>query len=68
LKVLIIGAGAIGSLVGGKLAQRGHTVTLVGRPRFVEAVQAQGLRIQLEDQTDVVTALDAVTTSVWSHN
>jgi 2-dehydropantoate 2-reductase len=60
LKILIIGAGAIGSLVGGKLAQSGNRVTLVGRPRFVEAVRAQGLRIHQGDQTHVVTTLDVV--------
>jgi len=43
LNFLIIGAGAIGCLVGGKLAQQNHAVTLVGRPRFVEIVRTQGL-------------------------
>lgn len=43
MKILIIGAGAIGCLVGGKLALAGHDVTLAGRPRFAAAVRAQGL-------------------------
>jgi 2-dehydropantoate 2-reductase len=43
LNFLIIGAGAIGCLVGGKLAQQGHAVTLVGRPRFAQIVREQGL-------------------------
>lgn len=43
MNFLIIGAGAIGCLVGGKLAIAGHSVTLVGRPRFVETVQEHGL-------------------------
>lgn len=42
LDILIIGAGAIGSLVGGKLAQSGHAVTIAGRPAFAEAVVAHG--------------------------
>jgi 2-dehydropantoate 2-reductase len=41
--VLIIGAGAIGSLVGGKLAQAGAAVTFAGRPAFAEAVRHRGL-------------------------
>jgi len=45
LHFLVIGAGAIGCLVGGKLAQAGFSVTLVGRQRFVDAVTAHGLRI-----------------------
>jgi 2-dehydropantoate 2-reductase len=48
LDILIIGAGAIGALVGAKLAQAGHTVTLVGRPRFVAAVAQRGLLLQDE--------------------
>jgi len=43
LNFLIIGAGAIGCLVGGKLAQQGYAVTLVGRPRFAQVVREQGL-------------------------
>lgn len=43
MNFLIIGAGAIGCLVGGKLALRGHAVTLVGRPHFAQIVREQGL-------------------------
>jgi 2-dehydropantoate 2-reductase len=43
LNFLIVGAGAIGCLVGGNLATAGHAVTLVGRPRFVETVRDHGL-------------------------
>ncbi len=60
MNILIIGAGAIGSLVGGKLAQSGEAVTLVGRPRFVEAVRAQGLRMKIGDQMASITSLHAV--------
>ncbi|HHY56850.1 MAG TPA: ketopantoate reductase family protein [Chloroflexi bacterium] len=51
--VLIIGAGAIGCLVGGKLAQAQQQVTLVGRRPFVEQVRARGL--QLTDEQGVHT-------------
>jgi len=40
-----MGAGAIGSLVGGRLAAAGNDVTLVGRPALVNAVNARGLVI-----------------------
>ncbi len=46
MRVLIVGAGAIGSLVGHRLALAGHKVTLVGRQPFVAAVQAQGLGLE----------------------
>lgn len=45
MHIVVVGAGAIGGFVGGKLAAAGHDVTVVGRPPFVEAVRARGLRI-----------------------
>lgn len=45
MKVLVFGAGALGSLLGAMLAGR-HDVTLVGRAPHVEAVQKDGLRIE----------------------
>jgi 2-dehydropantoate 2-reductase len=41
----ILGAGGLGSLVGGWLAESGAQVTLVGRPAHVEAIRARGLEI-----------------------
>ena len=45
-KIVVIGAGAIGSLVGGLLAQAGEDVTLIGRHDHVEAISTNGLRIE----------------------
>lgn len=45
MRISIIGAGAIGSLLGARLALAGHNVTLVGRPTQVAAVQASGLSL-----------------------
>jgi len=52
--ILIIGAGAIGCLVGGKLAMASQGVTLVGRRAFVEQVRAQGLKLTDEQGTHIV--------------
>ena len=49
LRILIIGAGAIGCFVGGKLASAGHAVTLVGRARTASALQARGLELYAAD-------------------
>ena len=48
-RILIVGAGAIGCFVGGKLAAAGHDVTLVGRARTTAAVQARGLELRAAD-------------------
>jgi 2-dehydropantoate 2-reductase len=60
LNILILGAGAIGCLVGGKLAQHGHAVTLVGRERFVSAIRARGLQMHIGGATEIVRDLQAV--------
>lgn len=47
MHVVVLGAGSLGSLVGGLLA-RAHEVTLVGRDPHVEVVREQGLRVEGE--------------------
>jgi 2-dehydropantoate 2-reductase len=49
LRVLIIGAGAVGSLIGARLALAGHDVTLVGRAALRDAVAADGLTLVTPD-------------------
>ena len=44
-KIAVVGAGAVGSLLGGLLARAGEDVTLIGRRAHVEAIRAGGLRI-----------------------
>jgi ketopantoate reductase len=51
MRIVVIGAGAIGGFVGGKLAVSGQDVTFVDRQPFVEAVRANGLRIIEPDKT-----------------
>lgn len=61
-KIAVIGAGAVGSLIGGLLARAGEDVTLVARPAHAEAIRAKGLRIEgiLGEQTVVVKAAEAL--------
>jgi 2-dehydropantoate 2-reductase len=56
VRVLIVGAGAVGSLVGHRLARAGNEVTLVGRQPYVAAVRARGLG--LEDGGRVTWAME----------
>jgi 2-dehydropantoate 2-reductase len=59
--VLVAGAGAVGSVIGGLLAARGWPVTLVGRPEHLEAVRRDGLRIEGLFGEHCVRDLDCVT-------
>ncbi|MGH7802927.1 MAG: ketopantoate reductase family protein [Candidatus Binatia bacterium] len=45
MRVVVLGAGGLGSLVGGYLAKIGVDVTLVGRPAHVQAIRENGLEI-----------------------
>ena len=46
MRILVFGAGAIGSLLGHRLAHAGHEVTLIGRPQYVRAVHERGLILE----------------------
>lgn len=45
MRILVFGAGAIGSVLGGFLAKAGHDVTLLGRAWHLDAVRQHGLQI-----------------------
>ena len=45
MRILIVGAGAVGGYFGGRLAQAGRDVTFLVRPKRAEQIQAQGLQI-----------------------
>ncbi len=61
MRWLIVGAGAIGSLVGSRLASVGHDVTLVGRGDYVDAVRTRGLGWEVDGEREYVTSVKAVT-------
>ena len=65
MNFIVLGAGAIGCYVGGRLAAHGHPVCLVGRPHALEPIALQGLRVtDLDglDQQVPPTALRMATT------
>ena len=45
MRIIVFGAGAIGSYFGARLEEAGHSVTLVGRTPHVNAVNNNGLKI-----------------------
>lgn len=60
-KILIAGAGGVGSVVGGLLAKAGHDVTLLAREAHAEAIKRRGLVMGLCTTKRVVTNIKAVT-------
>jgi 2-dehydropantoate 2-reductase len=60
MKILVIGAGAIGGFIGGRLAAQ-HDVTFFDRAPLVDAVRARGLRIITPESEHTVNNLSAFT-------
>lgn len=54
MRYVVIGAGAIGGVVGGRLAQAGLDVTLVARGSHLELLRRDGLRLESPTGTDVL--------------
>ena len=49
LSILSIGAGAVGTYIGGSLALFGHRTVFLEQPAVVEVLRQQGLHLKLED-------------------
>ncbi len=64
-RILIMGAGAVGSAVGGYLALGGNEVTLIGRKQHVEAINRDGLCLSLDgvERQNIRNGLRAVETA-----
>jgi 2-dehydropantoate 2-reductase len=67
-RVVVLGAGAVGSYFGGMLARAGVEVTLIGRPAHVEAIRHDGLlldtttfreRVRVNASTDPAAVANA---------
>lgn len=54
IRVVVLGAGALGSLVGGQLAESGCDVTLIARRSHAETIKEKGLTIKGPRGTKVV--------------
>jgi 2-dehydropantoate 2-reductase len=49
MRYIIIGAGAVGGAIGGRLAEAGHEVVLVARGAQCEALRRNGLRLRVPE-------------------
>ena len=45
MKILVVGAGAVGGYFGGRLVQAGRDITFLVRSKRAEQIEAQGLQI-----------------------
>lgn len=52
MKIAIVGAGAIGGYLGARLSMAGEDVTFIARNRNLEAINARGFRLILEDGSE----------------
>jgi 2-dehydropantoate 2-reductase len=49
VRLIVIGAGAVGGTIGGRLAESGHDVVLVARGAHLDAIRTHGLRLHTPD-------------------
>ncbi|MBM2837097.1 MAG: ketopantoate reductase, partial [candidate division NC10 bacterium] len=59
MHTVIVGAGGLGSVVGGYLAKAGYPVTLIARPAHVKAIRDNGLEIAGLDGRHLVREVQA---------
>ena len=50
----VVGAGAVGSFYGAMLARAGQPVTLIARQAHVQAIEREGLRLQMAGRTESI--------------
>ena len=60
MRVLVMGAGAVGGYYGGMLALRGHAVTFVARGANLTALRERGLEIRTGGQVHRLQPVTAV--------
>jgi 2-dehydropantoate 2-reductase len=54
MKIAIVGAGAIGGLLGARLSAAGEEVTFIARNKNLSAIQANGFKLLLEDGSELL--------------
>jgi len=64
MKICIVGAGAIGGMLGVKLALTGHEVTLILRGANLEAVRQNGMTLIEDDGTELLARPARVTSVI----
>ena len=60
MRFVVYGAGAIGGVVGGRLADAGHEVVLIARGEHHDAIRDDGLRIVIPDAEPLTLSIPVV--------
>ena len=60
MRILVLGAGAVGGYFGARLAEGGHDVTFVARGKNLEALRRDGLTVRLAERTLHLAPVHAV--------
>jgi len=66
-EIAVVGAGAVGCFFGGRLAQAGHPVTLIGRSAHVDAINRDGLWIDSQDFCGAISVRASASVSDAAH-
>jgi len=61
--ISVAGAGSIGCFVGGVLADAGRRVSLLARPRMIEEINGNGLRVTSFEGFDRLVASNRISLS-----
>ncbi|MDA0306705.1 MAG: 2-dehydropantoate 2-reductase [Proteobacteria bacterium] len=64
MKICVIGAGAIGGMMGAKLALSGQDVSVIDQGQNLQAIQENGLKLIWEDGTEYVADVSMATDKV----
>jgi 2-dehydropantoate 2-reductase len=51
VRFVVYGAGAVGGVIGGRLAEQGHEVVLIARGKHLRAIERTGLRVESPEGT-----------------
>jgi 2-dehydropantoate 2-reductase len=68
VRFVVLGAGAIGGVVGGRLSQHGHDVVLIARGAHYEAIRETGLSIESPDEATTlrIPVVDRPSAIAWT--
>ena len=59
MRIMVVGAGAVGGFIAARLALAGHEVSVIARGAHLQTIRAHGLRIRRPDGTEITVTVAA---------